>query len=403
MKFTDPKGRTLEVNSPDGSIPTEPELDQMFSMKYGKVPTKDTRAVQTFPEQRQDRFKIKGSQPYDSYSYVDALSDTAKTAINSVANLGENITQPIFHPIKTVKSVASAVRHPLKTAQGLGGYIGERYGSVEKLASTVSTDPFGYGSDVVAGTTLAKPVVRVIKKAALGTPKAINTMASPIRDYAGNKVTNIRSGMKKNWKDETTAFGKTIDEINDVKGAVTGENLIPNLTQEMISRKLYDPLTEKWVKPLTKVDSQLIKSYTALGRELNKNGKINVNTILEEYRNIRDSSSIDTSLGRQARNIANKMITDISNEIDIPKLKQANARYSKFRTDFDAIDSKLDIWGNKIKTGKGEKFLMNDIGGTMENRIIANKIKEVTGISLKGAKAVSAIKNIPGVPLLLRR
>src|SRR3990167_6785472 len=36
MKFTDPQGRTLEVNSSDGSIPSERELDQMFSIKYGQ-------------------------------------------------------------------------------------------------------------------------------------------------------------------------------------------------------------------------------------------------------------------------------------------------------------------------------------------------------------------------------
>jgi len=35
MKFTDPQGRTLEVSSPDGSTPSEGELDQMFAQKYG--------------------------------------------------------------------------------------------------------------------------------------------------------------------------------------------------------------------------------------------------------------------------------------------------------------------------------------------------------------------------------
>jgi len=33
--FKDPQGRTLTVNSPDGSIPSEQELDQMFQAKYG--------------------------------------------------------------------------------------------------------------------------------------------------------------------------------------------------------------------------------------------------------------------------------------------------------------------------------------------------------------------------------
>ena len=36
MKFTNPQGQTLDVNSSDGSIPSERELDQMFSIKYGQ-------------------------------------------------------------------------------------------------------------------------------------------------------------------------------------------------------------------------------------------------------------------------------------------------------------------------------------------------------------------------------
>lgn len=34
MKFTNPQGQSIEVNSPDGSMPTESELDQMFAMKF---------------------------------------------------------------------------------------------------------------------------------------------------------------------------------------------------------------------------------------------------------------------------------------------------------------------------------------------------------------------------------
>ena len=36
LNFKNPQGQTLTVNSPDGSMPTERELDQMFSIKYGE-------------------------------------------------------------------------------------------------------------------------------------------------------------------------------------------------------------------------------------------------------------------------------------------------------------------------------------------------------------------------------
>lgn len=35
MKFTNLQGQTLDVNSPDNSMPTEAELDQMFAIRYG--------------------------------------------------------------------------------------------------------------------------------------------------------------------------------------------------------------------------------------------------------------------------------------------------------------------------------------------------------------------------------
>ena len=37
FNFKDPQGRTLRVNSPDGSIPTEREIDRMFAIKYKDV------------------------------------------------------------------------------------------------------------------------------------------------------------------------------------------------------------------------------------------------------------------------------------------------------------------------------------------------------------------------------
>lgn len=45
-QFTDPKGRTLQVDSPTDSPPSEQDLDQMFALKYGK----DFDAVQNIVE-----------------------------------------------------------------------------------------------------------------------------------------------------------------------------------------------------------------------------------------------------------------------------------------------------------------------------------------------------------------
>ncbi len=96
------------------------------------------------------------------------------------------------------------------------------------------------------------------------------------------------------------------------------------------------------------------------------------------------------------------MIHSLKNEVNLPELKKANARYADFRNNFDAIDSKIDVWGNELKTGKGERFLTRDLGSTKENRLIGESIKKKTGQSLTGAKIISTVRNLPGAKFFLR-
>jgi len=41
LNFSNPQGQTLTVNSPDGSVPSEQELDTMFSQKFGSSNSED--------------------------------------------------------------------------------------------------------------------------------------------------------------------------------------------------------------------------------------------------------------------------------------------------------------------------------------------------------------------------
>ena len=143
------------------------------------------------PTQRPDRFQLKSEQPYDTYGYGDALTDTAKTTVNSLADLGENLSFPVRHPIQTVKGVASAAVHPIRTAKAIGGHFTERYGTQERLAETVSKDPFGFASDVV-GTAYgaralasgAKATVPAVKGAVKKTGQVVT---APVR-YAKDLI-----------------------------------------------------------------------------------------------------------------------------------------------------------------------------------------------------------------------
>src|SRR3990167_3695005 len=95
------------------------------------------------------------AQPFKQYTYGQAAVDTAKTIGSSAGKLVGNLTFPVRHPIQTVKGISSAVAHPIQTAQAIGGYAKERYGSIDKIAETVATDPFGFVGDVYSASGLA--------------------------------------------------------------------------------------------------------------------------------------------------------------------------------------------------------------------------------------------------------
>jgi len=225
---------------------------------------------------------------------------------------------------------------------------------------------------------------------------------SHVRDYAGNKVLAIRGAAKQYWKQEVNAYGEAIDELAGNKTAITGEPLMEKMTQEMINRGLYDPINDKWVTPLNKVDSQFLKSYTQLARQFTQTGKLNIGDVVKEYQNIKNSAPIGSSLGREAYNSAYSLINTIKDQIDIDIFKTANARYTDFRNNFDQIDRLVNVWGEPLRTGTAEKFLTHRLGETAEARRTAQMITKKTGQTLRWAKALSALRRFPGMKWIMR-
>lgn len=241
----------------------------------------------------------------------------------------------------------------------------------------------------------AKPALKLagkITKPALKLPmKAI----SKVRDYAGNKIEAIRPAMKSVYKKEMNAYGEAISSMAKNPKDIDAFPLLEKTTQKMVERNLYDPLNSKWVKPLNRVDSQFVKSYETIFRKYKSNKKVAIGDVVSEYQKIRDSAPIDTSMGRDARKLASDFIHNLGDQIDDDVFKAANSRYAKFKNEFDAIDKSIDIWGSNIETGKGEKFLTRGIGETRESRRIGQTITKRTGQTLKGAKLLSTLKNLP--------
>lgn len=354
---------------------------------------------------------------------ADALSNSGKQIINSAADLGENTIKAGKGLADLAGRVITSPLHPIKSAQDLGNFaynapgqiiksVGDKineYNSMDKLANKVSTDPFGFGADVVntallakGGKDIADKASKTVIKSVKNLPDNVNSIVAPIRDYTGNKVGAIREGAKKYWKDEVKAYGDSIDSLANNATDVPSSDLMQKLTKTMVDRKLYDPLQKQWVQPLNSVDSQLVKSYKTLAREIDNKGNINTSKVIKEYQNIRDSVPIDSTIGREARIVAKDVIEGIKNHIKVDDFKKANDRYRDFRNNFDAIDKKIDVWGNPLETGKGERFLTNGLSSSKESRLIGKAIEKKTGQSLKGAKTLSTIRNLPVAKWIIR-
>jgi hypothetical protein len=279
---------------------------------------------------------------------------------------------------------------------GFGGKLNEPLSSLTGLLAQSGL----VGGAMKAGQKVApimQKTVSDITNKISQIPNFPKQSISRIRDYAGNKVLAIRSGAKQYWGQEINAYGKTIDSMASNPSNMQGGPLMESMTKTMVDRNLYDPINEKWVRPLNKVDAQFVRSYSALGRRVQSGEKLTLGEIIKEYQNIKNSAPIDSPLGRDARNMANSLINSIKDQIDIPAFKQANARYTEFRNNFDQIDKMIDVWGNPFQTGRAEKFLTRRLGETAESRKTAQAITQKTGQTLKWAKALSALQRLPGV------
>jgi hypothetical protein len=156
-----------------------------------------------------------------------SLSETIGNIPSSAMKLGEDIIQPILHPIDTAKSLQSLgqglvekafVPHEIngidfgpteneEVVNAVGGFIKERYGSIDAFKSTVQTDPVGALADI-AGL------------------------------LAGGSTLIPKVGQAANIGSKVAALGKAVDPLNisvsAVKAVAKGGKLIPQALPEKL-------------------------------------------------------------------------------------------------------------------------------------------------------------------------
>lgn len=222
------------------------DLANKLASKYSSYSDLPNKVLES--SKNQNRLQLK-DQSNASYSYGDALSDTGKTVINSFANLGDNITQPIRHPIQTAGAIASgvgnAIIHPVNTVKGIVNNITSTNNpdNVPNWAYVAHTDPLKFAGDIVStGAGI---------EGAIGLSKGISNIAkniSPTLDKRifndFNKAINPRVGQFKqayqleNYKNNVVKAVKTIDENSpnlNLENPDTGEILnLPNNKQTFL-------------------------------------------------------------------------------------------------------------------------------------------------------------------------
>lgn len=173
MKFTDPQGRTLEVNSPDGSIPTEQELDQMFSMKYG------------------------GGQPDNLKNFSNAESNI-KSRFSPIADLTKNPTtwqHPLGAALRTL-SGASALVEGVPASIALDLQRGRPQDIGQNLAKTVTGQRTPQYGDVFKGSgapdAVAAPLGLYSSMAlSPGGAAAMKSVGTGVANVAGKGIQGV--------------------------------------------------------------------------------------------------------------------------------------------------------------------------------------------------------------------
>lgn len=174
-------------------------------------------AVRNFklPTSRPDRFALKSDSPGNSYTYGDAITDTGKTIVNSLANVGDSIINPILHPIKTAGNVLAGagnfIAHPVDTIKNVKDNLGSTNNpdNVPNWAYGIHTDPLSFAGGVVGAGAVAKGIPEIAKLSSNGASNVGKFFNFDQKALSlGEKVRQVAAAAK---QAEVDKFGADID------------------------------------------------------------------------------------------------------------------------------------------------------------------------------------------------
>jgi hypothetical protein len=148
LTFTDPQGRGLTVSSLDGSVPSEQELDQMFSQKYGNVSqpesiqTSESLGIEKGQLTSQERFSGGFRSPED----LQTRRDTQRQA------LGVEEGTPLEPTGFNMQNLLDMPNDVLDMVGPAFPALGQLFAGLGTAALTAPTGPGAVASGIAAGT-----------------------------------------------------------------------------------------------------------------------------------------------------------------------------------------------------------------------------------------------------------
>lgn len=255
MTFSNPSGQQITVNSPDGSTPSEGELDQLFAQAHG---SKDDDNAQEEPEKFSDIESQPAQQTQQNNISGNVMQDITGDIVRGALNSGAGTLDKINGAVKLLKNVTSVdlnsegltnVSNKLKqlasqqpqSANPIVSGIGQFVGSVPDALAEFAGSGGGIGF--------------IARSAALQAAQDYNKTQSPTDLLKGgieggtigavlDKAPNIIEGAAQVAKKWGMTGGKTY--LQAVTGATDEQ------AQEMIDKMQNDPSFD--INPKSKVE-----------------------------------------------------------------------------------------------------------------------------------------------------
>ncbi len=269
LKFQHPDGRTITVDSPDGSTPSEQELDQLFNLpspqptqptqeqpKGSSVLSKMTRMFMgSSPTESAKTIQEAGASVPEStpgeglLSYLNKVKNTPalKQREESITSKG---TLPQFSDVMQAGVLASGAAAPLKTAKMLG-----KFGALEGISQVTGLNKAIQG--------IQQPDIRdvadITKFGAQGALANKRWLPKPNRMKLAGEATAMYRTMLRPNKGEIDAVevksGKKIDnfyKLASEEGLPIERGLDKNSIDTVKARELLEPKQEALHERLNK-------------------------------------------------------------------------------------------------------------------------------------------------------